>query len=334
MAASAERVMAGATNKDEHQQESQFRVVMRRFARHRMAVISLFILLFILLAAFAAPFISNFSYDEIDITLPERPAAPGTLNAEGEMHLLGVDKLGRDLLARVLYAGRISLLIAIFVTLISETVGTLIGAIAGYYGGWVDTIVSRIVEFMVSIPTLPILLILSGMILNTEIASFLPGWLSVLISRVLGVPDSEVIKVVLLIGVLVLFGWLGSARLMRGMALSLRSQDFVESLRAFGASDARIILGHIIPNGLAPILVNASLGLGGVIIAEASISFLGLGIQDTTPTWGNMLSDSKSYMFDHPWLPLVPGIPLVLVSLAINFIGDGLRDALDPKLKR
>jgi peptide/nickel transport system permease protein len=154
------------------------------------------------------------------------------------------------------------------------------------------------------------------------------------ISAILLASEREAQKVVILVLILVVFGWLGAARLMRGMALSLRNQDFVESLRAVGANDARIIFRHIIPNGIAPILVNASLGLGGVIITEAALSFLGLGIQDPTPTWGNMMAQSQSYMFQHPWLPLIPGIPLVLVSLGFNFIGDGLRDALDPRLKR
>jgi peptide/nickel transport system permease protein len=121
---------------------------------------------------------------------------------------------------------------------------------------------------------------------------------------------------------------------MRGMALTLRDREFVEALRAAGASDGRIILRHIIPNGLAPIWVNASLGLAGIVIAESALSFLGVGVQDPTPSWGNMLALSQSYMFQHPWLPLVPGIPLCLVTIAFNFIGDGLRDALDPRLKR
>jgi peptide/nickel transport system permease protein len=155
-----------------------------------------------------------------------------------------------------------------------------------------------------------------------------------ILSAILLASEREAQKVVVLVLILVAFGWLGAARLMRGMALSLRNQDFVESLRALGASDGRIIVRHIIPNGLAPILVNASLSLGAVIITEAALSFLGLGIQDPTPSWGNMLAQSQSYMFQHPWLPLVPGIPLVLVSLSFNFIGDGLRDALDPRLKR
>ncbi len=314
--------------------ESQALVVLRRFLRHRMAVLSALFIFFILFVSIFAPNIAPYERDAIDITSNVRPAPPGTVDGAGNVHLLGIDHLGRDLYTRVLYAGRISLIIAFFVTLLSETVGVMIGAIAGYYGGWIDTIISRIIEFMLSLPTLPILLIFSAILLQGGSDLAVPPWAEWLISKILAVPAREAKQIFFLIFILVIFGWLGSARLMRGMVLSLRSQDFVESLRALGASDVRIIFGHLITNGLAPILVNASLNLGGVIITEAALSFLGLGIQDPTPTWGNMLSLSQTYMFDHPWMPLVPGIPLVMVSLCINFIGDGLRDALDPRLKR
>jgi peptide/nickel transport system permease protein len=210
----------------------------------------------------------------------------------------------------------------------------IIGAIAGYYKGWVDTLISRVIEFMLTIPLLPILLILSAIMINTDANLPLPDFVIKGLSAVLLAPEREANQVFVLVMIIVIFGWLGAARLMRGMVLSLSEQDFVESLKALGASDARIILRHLIPNGIAPILVNASLSLGGVIILEASLSFLGLGVQDPTPTWGNMLNASQSYMFQHPWLPLVPGIPLVIVALGFNFIGDGLRDALDPRLKR
>ena len=212
--------------------------------------------------------------------------------------------------------------------------GVVIGAIAGYYGGWIDAVISRIIEFMITIPQLPILLIVSGLLIKTGYQLPLPNFIMSGLGAILLTPVNETPKVIVLMAVLIVFNWLGTARLMRGMALSLRGQDFIESLRAFGASDTRIILRHIIPNGLAPIIVDASLNLGGVIISEAALSFLGFGVQDPTPTWGNMLSQSQSYMFQHPWLPLISGIPLVLVSLAFNFIGDGLRDALDPRLKR
>ena len=314
--------------------ESQLAVITKRFLRHRLAVFSLILILFIFIASLLAPVIATYPRDTVDVATNARPAPPGIAGSEGQVHLLGIDHLGRDLFTRVLYAGRISLSIAIAVVLISETVGVIIGAFAGYYGGWLDALVSRIIEFMLSIPTLPILLIVSALMMSSNAPLPLPRFAVNAISAILLASERESQKVVILVLILVVFGWLGAARLMRGMALSLRNQDFVESLRAIGATDARIIFRHIIPNGLAPILVNASLALGGVIITEAALSFLGLGIQDPTPTWGNMMAQSQSYMFQHPWLPLIPGIPLVLVSLGFNFIGDGLRDALDPRLKR
>jgi peptide/nickel transport system permease protein len=319
----------------EGKEESQFSIIMRRFLRHRMAVISFFFILLVFVSSLLAPFIATFDRDTIpNLAGVQRPAAPGVVDAEGNTHILGVDHLGRDLFTRVLYAGRISLSIAIFVTLISETIGVALGAVAGFYGGWVDALISRITEFMLSIPTLPILLIVSAITQQLDSPLPLPGFIQSAANGIFLASSRESQKIIILILILIVFNWIGAARLMRGMALSLSKQDFVESLRALGSSDARIIFRHIIPNGLAPIIVDASLGLGGVIITEAALSFLGLGVQDPVPTWGNMLDLSRSYMFQHPWLPLVAGIPLVLVSLAFNFIGDGLRDALDPRLKR
>lgn len=315
-------------------EESQFWVVARRFLRHRLAVASLILIAIIFIASLLAPVITTYPRDTVDVATSARPAPPGIAGSEGNIHILGIDHLGRDLFTRVLYAGRISLSIAIAVVLISETLGVIIGAVAGYYGGIIDAFVSRLIEFMLSIPLLPILLIVSALLMSSNEPLPLPRFMVQAISAILLASERESQKVVILVLILVTFGWLGAARLMRGMALSLRNQDFVESLRALGANDARIIFRHIIPNGIAPILVNASLSLGGVIILEAALSFLGLGIQDPTPTWGNMMAQSQSYMFQHPWLPLIPGIPLVLVSLGFNFIGDGLRDALDPRLKR
>jgi peptide/nickel transport system permease protein len=319
---------------DEGKPQSQGALVFRRFRRHRMAVISLVVLTVILVASMLSPYITNFGRDDIDIAAPERPAPPGTVNLEGEVHWLGIDHLGRDLYTRVLYAGRISLTLAIFVVFLSETVGVMIGAVAGFYGGFTDSLVSRTIEFMLAVPLLPILLIVSAILLKTDAELPIPEFMVNIIGAVMQTSDRESRQVVVLILILVFFGWLGAARLMRGMALSLRSREFIEALRAQGASEARIIFRHVIPNGLAPILVNASLALGGVIILESALSFLGVGIQDPTPTWGNMLNQARSYMFTDPWLPLIPGIPLVLVSLCFNFIGDGLRDALDPRLKR
>jgi peptide/nickel transport system permease protein len=314
--------------------ESQFWVVLRRFARHRMALISLIFVVVMLLLSFLAPWITSFPRDLQDIAAPSRPGPPGILGSDGQMHILGVDHLGRDLFTRVLYGGRISLVIAVMVTLLAETIGLTIGAIAGYYRGWVDAVISRVIEFMLSIPLLPILLIVSAILIRTDSQLPVPAFVTRLLSGLFLTSANETNKIIVLILILTAFGWLSAARLMRGMVLSLGEQDFVQSLRAFGASDARIIFRHLIPNGLAPIWVDASLNIGGVIITEAALSFLALGVQDPTPTWGNMLDQARSYMFQHPWLPLIPGIPLVLVSLAFNFIGDGMRDALDPRLKR
>jgi peptide/nickel transport system permease protein len=318
----------------EEKPESQLRVVFRRFRRHRLAVISLILISFIFFASLLAPVIAPFERDTIDLSSNSRPAPPGTVDSAGRVHYLGIDHLGRDLFTRVLYAARVSMSIAILVVLITETFGSFVGAMAGYYGGVTDSVISRIIEFMLTIPQLPILLIISAILLRRDVVIPLPGFVNSFLSALLLAPPREAQKVVVLVFILVLFGWLGAARLMRGMALSLSKQDFVEALRAAGASDARIIFRHIIPNGIAPILVNASLALGGVIVLESALSFLGLGVQDPTPTWGNMLATSQSYMFQHPWLPLVPGVMLVIVSIGFNFIGDGLRDALDPRLKR
>jgi peptide/nickel transport system permease protein len=333
MTASA-RTIGPSSRAEDATQESQLRVVFRRFRRHRLAVLSAVALLIIFVASLLAPILTTFPRDAIDVSSPARPAPPGTVSADGKVHILGIDHLGRDLYTRVLYAARVSLSIAVLVVLLSQTFGLMLGALAGYFGGRTDMLLSRINEFMLTIPDLPILLIISAILLKRDVVLPLPGFVNKFLSGLLLAPEREAQKVVVLVLILVIFGWLGAFRLMRGMALTLSKQDFVEALRASGASHARIIFRHIIPNGLAPILVSASLALGGVIVLESALSFLGLGVQDPTPTWGNMLDFARAYMFKHPWLPLVPGIPLVIVAMGFNFIGDGLRDALDPRLKR
>lgn len=334
MTTTAKTIQGPISRAEDASTESQLKVVFRRFRRHKLAMISLILLIIIFGSSLLAPVITTFERDQIDVSSSSRPAPPGVVSNDGRMHLLGVDHLGRDLFTRVLYAARVSLSIAILVVLLSEAFGMVLGALAGYYGGRVDMILSRINEFMLTIPQLPILLIISAILLKRDVVLPLPGFVNKFLSALLLAPEREAQKVVVLVLVLLVFTWLGAYRLMRGMALTLSKQDFVEALRAAGASDARIIFRHIIPNGLAPILVNASLALGGVIVLESALSFLGLGVQDPTPTWGNMLDFARAYMFKHPWLPLVPGIPLVIVSMGFNFIGDGLRDALDPRLKR
>ena len=191
----------------------------------------------------------------------------------------------------------------------------------------------RTVEFLLTIPLLPLLLILSSIMIQQQDAIPIPDFFKNFVAWLLIIQPRDAAQVILVIGVLVAFGWLGNSRLMRGMVLSVKEQTFTEASRALGASDMHIILRHMIPNALAPMIVSASLGLSGFIILEAALSFLGLGIQDPTPTWGNMLSAAQSWMFQYPWLPLIAGIPIFLCSLTFNFVGDGLRDALDPRLK-
>ena len=318
----------------EGKEESQWQIVGRRFARHRLAMISLVTIIIIFILTLLAPVISPFPRDAVDIAVMARPGPPGTMSSAGQVHLIGVDHLGRDLLTRVLYGGRVSLTIAFIVVIFSELVGVILGAFSGFYGGLLDGVISRTVEFLLSIPTLPILLITSSILIKTDAQLPVPAFVTNGLARFFDSTPQDANKVLVLCVILIVLGWVGAARLIRGMALTLRNQDFVESLRAIGASNTRIIMRHIIPNGIAPILVNASLGLAGVVILESALSFLGVGVQEPTPSWGNMLATAQSYMFQHPWLPLVPGIPLCLVAISFNFIGDGLRDALDPRLKR
>ncbi len=335
MAATADaKPLATAKIPREGKEESQFSIVMRRFRRHKLAVISLVVIAIMFVLALLAPVIAPFPRDAVDIAVATRPGPPGTLSSTGQVHILGVDHLGRDLFTRVLYGARVSLTIAFIVVIFQELLGITLGAISGFYGGWSDAVVSRVVEFLLSLPTLPILLITASILIKSGGELPIPPFITNGVAWMLAAPAIEANKVLVLIFILIVLGWTGAARLMRGMALTLRNQDFVESLRAMGASNTRIIFRHIIPNGIAPILVNASLGLAGIVIAESALSFLGVGVQEPTPSWGNMLASAQSYMFQHPWLPLVAGIPLCLVTISFNFIGDGLRDALDPRLKR
>jgi peptide/nickel transport system permease protein len=246
---------------------------------------------------------------------------------------MGTDQIGRDYFSRLIYAGRISLTVAIISVLISELIGIIVGAISGFFGGWIDSVLMRFVEFMLTIPTLPLLLIISAMLLRDENLIPIPEFILNFMGNLLLLTPRDSRSAVLIILILSGFGWLSAAQLMRGMVLSLREQTFVEASRSLGASNFRIISRDMIPNAMAPIIVDASLGLAGYIVGEAALAFLGFGIQDPIPTWGNMLSASQEFMLDRPWLPLVPGFPIFICSLAFNYIGDGLRDALDPRLK-
>ena len=233
-------------------------------------------------------------------------------------HPLGTDELGRDVLFRLMIAGRLSLTIAFSVVLIGETVGLFLGGISGYFGGFVDSIIQRFTEFVIVLPSLPILLTVASITRGIEIPGLAQEWT----------------QSIIIILILSLLGWTGACRLSRAMILSLRNQEFAEASRALGLSNLQIIVRHMIPNTLAPIIVNATLGLGGVILVESALSFLGFGINPPVATWGNMLQDVQSDMLGTGfWKAFFPGFFILTTSLAFNYLGDGLRDALDPRLK-
>jgi peptide/nickel transport system permease protein len=295
-------------------EENQWVVVWRRFRKHKLAVAGGVVLLVLIMASALAPLIAP--YDPIRQNVDT--AGDRLRNASPSLeHLMGTDSIGRDVFSRLLHAGRISLTVAFVVIILSESIGAVIGAISGFYGGWVDSAIQRFVEFMLTLPLLPLLLAFAALLRGIEVP---------LVPRELS--SAFIIAVVLTV-----FGWMPSCRLVRGMVLSLREMDFIEASRALGMSNLRIILRHMIPNAMAPIIVNATLGLGGVIILESALSFLGFGVQPPTATWGNMLGEYQHDMWTQPAKVFFPGLTIFMVSLAFNYIGDGLRDALDPRLK-
>jgi peptide/nickel transport system permease protein len=313
-------------------EESPFAVVMKRFRKHKLAMISIFVISVIFFISVFAKQIAPYKPDALKVGNYFKPFGfvdQGT----GKIHFLGTDDLGRDYFSRIVYAGRISLTVAIFSVIVSEVIGIFVGAIAGYFGGFVDNIIMRIVEIMLTLPELPLLLIISSMLLQNENLIPIPKPILVFVGQLTLLQPRDARQVVLIIMVLAGLGWMTATQLMRGSVLALREQTYVEAARSLGASPFSIILRHMIPNAMAPIIVNASLGLAGFVVAEAALSFLGFGIRDPIPTWGNMLAATQQFMNDRPWLPFVPGLPIFLCSLCFNYIGDGLRDALDPRLK-
>jgi peptide/nickel transport system permease protein len=291
--------------------ESQFVVIWRRFRKHKLALAGLGVLFFIFAISYAAPLVAP--YDPIiDQDLTNRNAGPSL------DHLMGTDQLGRDVFTRLLYAGRISLTVAFVVVVLTEIVGAFVGAISGYYGGWVDMAIQRFVEFMISLPLLPVLLVVSSLMRGVYIPGIPPEWSSAVIVMI----------------ALSIFSWMSPCRQARGMILSLRGMEFTEASQALGMSDMRIIARHMIPNSLPPLIVDATLGLGGIIILESALSFLGFGIQPPVPTWGNMLFEYQKDMWMNPVKVFWPGLTIFVVTLSFNYVGDGLRDAVDPRLKR
>jgi peptide/nickel transport system permease protein len=311
--------------------EGQWAVVFRRLRKHRIAMACLFILIGMLTVSALAPVIAPFPRDEPN--LRTRFVTPFTVDADGNFRILGTDHLGRDYFTRLLYASRVSLGTAFFATFLASSIGIVLGMLAGFFGGWVDTIISRLLEIIATLPTLVLLLIVVSIFVGREDTIPIPGFITQAFAAFFAVQPREANLVLLVNLVLALFGWTGTARLMRGMVLSVRENVYIESSRALGASNQRILGRHIFPNSLPPMIVDFTLGVNATLVAESALSFLGFGITDPTPTWGNMLGTAQSYMFQHPWMPLIPALPILIASLAVNYLGDGLRDALDPRQK-
>jgi ABC-type dipeptide/oligopeptide/nickel transport system permease subunit len=277
---------------------TQWQLIRRKFLQHKLAVISLVVLVIIILSAIFADVLAPYAYDDID--LPNRSRAP-TLDGN---HFFGTDKLGRDYFSRILYGLRTSLWVALIVSVISTIIGTIIGGIAGYRGGRIDNFLMRVVDLFLVVPFLAILLILSAFLGH-------------------GSPTR--------VGfILAALFWTGLARIVRGVFLSLREKEFVEAARAAGASDSRIIFRHILPNAMGPIIVSMTLVVASAILVEAALSFLGFGIQPPNPALGKLIADGQDSLVTAWWLVTIPGIFIVVISLAVNFVGDGMRDALDP----
>ena len=286
----------------------------RRLRRHKLAVAGVVALALLVLAAAFANQLAPFDPNAIDNVhwqgTPLPPCFQDSAQCAG--HPLGTDNVGRDLLSRLLFGGRISLTVGLFAVLMELLIGTTLGAIAGYYGGWVDYALMRLTDVFLSIPLLPLLLVLTAIVAASSSKASLSFWV-----------------IVLIIGAL---SWMGVARLVRASFLSLREREFAEAARAVGNNDARIIFRHLLPNAVAPIVVQGTLDVAGVILTESGLSFLGLGIQPPTASWGNMLSDAQANLQIAWWAAVFPGLCILITVLAINYMGDGLRDALDPNM--
>ncbi|MBO2944496.1 ABC transporter permease [Paenibacillus sp. F411] len=290
------------------QPDSPWRIAFRRFARNRLAVIGLLILVFMFLFSFVGPWFSP--YELNDYNVKNKNLAP---NAE---HWLGTDKLGRDILLRLMLAGRISLTVGLVATGISILIGATLGALAGFYRKLADTVIMRLADIFMALPSLPILIILGAILSDLKVD-----------------PADRIYFLMLILGIL---GWTTIARLVRGQILTLREQEFMQATEALGLRDRRKIFRHLMPNTIPIIIVTATLGVAGAIISESALSFLGIGVVPPTPSWGNMISAANSLIDfrKRPWLWIPPGMCILITVVAINLIGDGLRDALDPKMKK
>ncbi len=290
-------------SKDIRRPETMTALAWRRFRRHPGALIGSVVLLIIVLSvtfAFLSP------YDPLESDIKNRFQPPSLA------HPFGTDGLGRDLLTRCLYGGRVSLFVGFMVMVITLVIGIPVGAIAGFFGGWIDNILMRIIDAVLSLPSLLILILLSAILRSTELP-FVEG--------------NSVMTISVVIGIL---SWPTVARLVRAVFLTFREMEYVTAAQALGATDTRIMVGEILPNGFGPIIVEATLEVGYAIMEESGLSFLGFGIMPPTPSWGNLLNAAQGHLIEYPWLAIFPGLMIFFTIISINYIGDGLRDALDP----
>ncbi len=270
----------------------------RRFRSNKLALSGGAVVVVLFLVSFLAPWIAPMDPDQIDVL--------ALLNGPSKAHPFGTDHLGRDVLSRMIWGARISLKVGFVAVGIATLIGIVLGALAGYYGGFIDTLIMRFVDLMLCFP-----------------AFFL-------ILAVIAILEPSIWNIMIVIG---LTGWMSVARLVRAEFLTLKSRDFVQAARALGANDARIILGHILPNAMAPVLVSATLGVAGAILTESALSFLGIGVQPPTPSWGNILTEGKDNITYAWWLSLYPGLAILITVLGYNLLGEGIRDSLDPRLR-
>jgi peptide/nickel transport system permease protein len=273
--------------------------IYRKFASNKFAATGALIVLALFALSFLAPYLTPYSPDDLDayrVLLP--PSAD---------HWMGTDELGRDVLTRIIYGARISLKVGFVAVGIAALIGTVAGLVAGYFGGWYDQLLMRLVDIMLCFPTFFLILAVIAML------------------------EPSIWYIMIIIG---LTGWMGVARLVRAEVLSLRERDFVVAARAIGASHTRIIFRHILPNAMSPVFVSATLGVAGAILTESALSFLGIGVQPPVPSWGNMLTSGKDYLEFAWWLSLFPGVAILVTVIAYNLVGEGLRDALDPRISR
>ena len=285
-------------------EERQWVTTLKRLARRRTALFGLAVVAVVILCAVGAPLVTVF--DPIEQDINQRLKEPGWRNAAGQAHVLGTDHLGRDILARIIYGSRVALVVGLSAVLISGVLGMAIGLVSGYFGGKVDDFFMRLADIQLAFPFI------------------------LLAIAVIGVLGPSLRNIIVVIGV---SSWVVYARVVRGEVLSIREREFVQAAIALGSRDGRVVLRHVLPNAFTPWLVVATLDMARVIVIESALSFLGLGVQPPTPTWGGMLADGRVYLSTAWWLATFPGLAILVTVLGINLLGDGLRDTLDPRLK-